>query len=144
MRQFPSYEMRGNAFDESWNLIVAKDSRNSKSYEFLPSKEQKSGKFQAETFNDYYTLYSLSVFLSAKSQELILEINAAYKLVIYVLADYWLICRLRAMRDFQEQCQTVLHAMLCLSLFSSKQFILRQLLDSVFLIFRNNQGLCKC
>ena len=34
------------------------------------------------------TFYSLSVFLSAKSLQLILQIKATDKLVVYVLADY--------------------------------------------------------
>ena len=44
----------------------------------------------------YYTLYSLSVFSLAKSLQLILEISATYRLVSYLLADNWLICRLHA------------------------------------------------
>ena len=43
-----------------------------------------------------YTLYQLSVFSSAKSLQLILEISAIYRLVSYLLADNWLICRLCA------------------------------------------------
>ena len=38
----------------------------------------------------------------------------------------------RAMLDFQSQ--TVFHAILCWSLFSSKQCVIKQLLDSVFVI----------
>ena len=34
--------------------------------------------------------------------------------------------------------------MMCLSLFSSKQCIIKQLLDSVFVISEHNQGLSKC
>ena len=41
-------------------------------------------------------MYSLSVFALAKSLQLILEISATYRLVSYLLADTWLICRLRA------------------------------------------------
>ena len=33
-------------------------------------------------YNNYYTLYSLSVFLWAKNLQLILEIGATYRLVI--------------------------------------------------------------
>ena len=44
----------------------------------------------------YDRLYSLSVFLLAKSLQLILEIGATYRLVSYLLPDNWLICRLRA------------------------------------------------
>ena len=40
------------------------------------------------------------------------------------------------MHDFQEQCQTVFHVMLCLSIFSSKQCTIKQLLDSCFVISR--------
>ena len=43
----------------------------------------------------YYTLYSPSVFSLAKSLQLILEIGTTYRLVSYLLADNWLICRLR-------------------------------------------------
>ena len=46
-----------------------------------------------------YTLYSLSIFSLAKSAQIILEICAIYRLVSYLLADDWLICRLRT------QCQ---------------------------------------
>ena len=37
--------------------------------------------------NNYYTLYSLSVFSLAKSLRLILEISTTYGLVSYLLAD---------------------------------------------------------
>ena len=47
-------------------------------------------------YGDYCTLYSLPVFSLAKSLQLILEINATYRLVCYLLVDNWLICRLRA------------------------------------------------
>ena len=40
------------------------------------------------------------------------------------------------MHDFQEQCQTVFHVMLCLSIFPSKQFTIKQLLNSCFVIAR--------
>ena len=36
------------------------------------------------------------------------------------------------MHDFQEQCQTVFRATICLSLFSSKQCIIKKFLDLVF------------
>ena len=38
------------------------------------------------------------------------------------------------MHDFQEHCQTVFHAMLCLFLFFNKQYMIKQFLDSVFVI----------
>ena len=40
------------------------------------------------------------------------------------------------MHDFQEQCQTVVRAAMCLSIsiFSLKQCIIKQLLNSVFVI----------
>ena len=44
----------------------------------------------------YYAWYSLSVFLLAKSLQLILEISATRTLVSYLLAHNLLICRLRA------------------------------------------------
>ena len=43
----------------------------------------------------YYTLYSLSVLSLAKSLQFIFDISAANRLVSYLLADEWLICRLR-------------------------------------------------
>ena len=49
-------------------------------------------KFQLNVY--YYTLYSLSVFSLAKSLQLILEINATYRLVSYLLD--WPISRMRA------------------------------------------------
>ena len=45
---------------------------------------------------NYYTLYSLSALSLAKSVQLILQISTTYRLVSYLLADNWLICRLRA------------------------------------------------
>ena len=38
-------------------------------------------------YNYYYTLYSLPVFSSAKSLQLILEISATYRFISYLLAD---------------------------------------------------------
>ena len=83
--------------------------------EYLP--DQKCTFFQGFSFQFTYTLYSLSVFLLARSLQVILEICATYRLVSHLLADWWLICRLRAMHDFQEQCQTVFRAVVCLSSF---------------------------
>ena len=40
------------------------------------------------------------------------------------------------MHDFQGQSQTVFHVMLCLSVFSSKQCTIKQLLDTCFVISR--------
>jgi len=48
----------------------------------------------------------------------------------------------RAMLDFQ--CQTVFHAILCWSLFSSKQCVIKQLLDSVFVISEIIKARGKC
>ena len=42
----------------------------------------------------YYTLYSISVFSLAKNLQLTLVISPTYRLVSYLLADNWLICRL--------------------------------------------------
>ena len=67
----------------------------------------------------YYTLYSLSVFSLAESLQLILETDLQVA---------------RAMHDFQLQYQFKFLATVCLSLFSSKQCIIKQLLDSVFVI----------
>ena len=49
-----------------------------------------------ESSNDYYKLYLLSVFSLAKCPQLILEISPTYRLVSYLLADNWLVWRLRA------------------------------------------------
>ena len=48
----------------------------------------------------------------------------------------------RAMLDFQ--CQTVFHVILCWSLFSSKQCVIKQLLDSVFVISEIIKARGKC
>ena len=72
----------------------------------------------------YYTLYSLSAFSLAKSLQILLEISATYKLGSYLLADNWLTC----MYQFRFL------AMVCLLSFSSKQCMIKQLLDSVFVI----------
>ena len=48
----------------------------------------------------------------------------------------------RVMLDFQ--CQTVFHAILCRSLFSSKQCVKKQLLDSVFVISEIIKAHGKC
>ena len=45
---------------------------------------------------EFALLYSLSPFSMANSLQLILEISATNRLVSYLLADNWLICRLRA------------------------------------------------
>ena len=94
----------------------------------------------------YYTLYSLSVFSLAKSQQLILEISATYRLVSYLLADYRIIFRLRAWKAwFPRAMSTVFHAMLCLSfIFSSKQCINKTIIRFSFCDIQNNQGLGKC
>ena len=66
-----------------------------------------------------------------------MEISATYRLDSYVLADYCMTNPWAAytMHEFQKERQTVFHAMLlCLSLFSSKQCIIKKLLDSVFVI----------
>ena len=79
----------------------------------------------------YDTLYSLSAFSLAKSLQLILEISAAYR-----LADNWLICRLRAQCMITNNWlyQFRFLATVCFSLFSSKQCIMKQLSESVFVI----------
>ena len=76
----------------------------------------------------YDTLYSLSTFSLAKSLLLILEISAAYRLVSYLLADIWLICRLLAkcMITNNRLCQFRFLATVCFSLFSSEQCIMKQ------------------
>ena len=84
----------------------------------------------------YYTLYSLSVFSLAKSLQLIVEISTTYRLVSYLLADNWLMCRLCAQCTISNNnnYQFRFFATLCLSLFSSKQCLIKQLLHLVFVI----------
>ena len=48
----------------------------------------------------YYTLHSLPVFSLAKTLQLILEISTTYRLVSYLLASNWLICRCRSIAWF--------------------------------------------
>ena len=84
---------------------------------------------------EYYTLYSLSVFSLAKSLKLMLEISVAYRLGSYLLTDNCLICRLRARCMISNGNINInILATVCLSLFSSKQWIIKQSLDSVFVI----------
>ena len=45
---------------------------------------------------------------------------------------------------FDFQCQTGFHAILCWSLFSSKQCVIKQLLDSVFVISEIIKARNKC
>ena len=49
--------------------------------------------------------------------EILKYVHSKVSLVSYQLTDEWLICVLRAIHDFQEQCQTVFHEMVWLSLF---------------------------
>ena len=95
-------------------------------------------------YYDYCTLYSLPVFSLAKNLQLILEINAIYRLVSYLLVDKWLIGRLRA------QCMISTNninsgslSRVWLSLFSSKQCIIKQLWIG-FCNILNNEGLDEC
>ena len=84
----------------------------------------------------YYTLLSLSVFLLAKSLQLILEISATYRLVSYLLADNWIICRMRAqcmIFNSHINSEGSLRGCVC-PFFHSKQCIIKQLLGSVFVI----------
>ena len=82
---------------------------------------------------NFFSLYLLSIFSLAKIQQLILEISATYKLVSYLLADNWLICTLCAQCMISESNVTP-SVPLILSLSISKQCIIKQLLDSVFVI----------
>ena len=64
--------------------------------------------FQWDCF--YYTLHALSAFSLVKSLQLILKINATYRLVSYLLEANWLTgrsCAQCMIHDFQEWCQTV-------------------------------------
>ena len=72
----------------------------------------------------YYVLYSLCVFSLAKS----LQVNQRRE-----LTNLWVA---RAIHDFPKQLYQFsgFHMTVCLSLFSSKQCIIKQLLDSVFVI----------
>ena len=83
----------------------------------------------------YYTLYSLSVFSLTKCLQLIMEINTMYRLVSDLLADNLLICRLQGQcMIFSNNINSVSLRRVCLLLFSSKQCIIKQLLDSVSVI----------
>ena len=88
----------------------------------------------------YYTLYAVSAFSLVKSLQLILKINATNRLVSYLLEANWLTYRSCAqciIHDFQERCQTVFHATVCLSLFpSNNKTIITIILDSVLVIFK--------
>ena len=90
----------------------------------------------------YYTLLSLSVFLLAKSLQLILEISATYRLVSYLLADNWLICRLRAqcMISNNNINSGSLRRCVCPYFLQSNVTIIR----FGFCDILNNQGLGKC
>ena len=88
-----------------------------------------------------YTLHALSAFSLVKSLQLILKIKATYRSVSYLREANWLTCRSCAqcmIHDFQEWCQTVFHATVCLSLFPSKQVYKYEtiILDSVLVIFK--------
>lgn len=61
----------------------------------------------------YYTLYLLSFFSFAKSQQFILEISATY-LVSHLLAKMDSSTGCGRKGNFQEQCQTVLRATMSL------------------------------
>ena len=95
-------------------------------------------------------LYSLSLFSLAESLELILEISATYRLVSYLLADNWLICRLCVQcmisnnKNFIYQFRFLV--MVCLLLFSLKQCIIKRLLDLAFVISKiiKVSVHCKC
>ena len=70
-----------------------------------------------------------------KSLQLILQISAIYRLVIKLSAsrlvtNVWVA---HAKQDFQEQCQTVFYAMLCLSLIASDN-VYKTIIRFVFLI----------
>ena len=87
----------------------------------------------------YYTLYSLPVFSLTKSVQLIMEINVTYRLVGDLLADNSLICRLQGQcmifkNNINSVSLRVCVCVPCVLLFSSKQCIIKQLLDSIFVI----------
>ena len=76
----------------------------------------------------YYTLRSPSVFSLAKSLQLILGNSATYRLFAVGCARNAWFPRAMCLKN------TVIAAIMRLSLFSSKQCIIKQLLDSVFVI----------
>ena len=71
--------------------------------------------YPVETNNYYYTFYSLSIISLAKSLQLILEISATYmyRVVSYLLADNWVVCRLQArcIISSLEQCRNFIGSM---------------------------------
>ena len=93
---------------------------------------------------NYYTLYSLPVLSLAESLQLILEISANFRLVSYVLADNWLISRMRAQcmisnkNSIQVPCEGVF-VVIFFKTMSNKTIILFGFCDTL-----NNQGLGKC
>ena len=92
----------------------------------------------------YYTLYSLTVFSLAKSLQLILEISATYRLVSYLLADNWLICRLRAkcMISTNNINSGSRHGVFVIIFF--KTMYNKTTIRFSFCDILNNQGLGKC
>ena len=84
---------------------------------------------------NYYTLKPLSILSLAKILQLILEITPTYWLVSYLLTDNWLICGLRAHYAwFLRAMSSWLRATVYLLLFISKQCMIKQSLDSIFVI----------
>ena len=87
----------------------------------------------------YFTLYSLAVFSLARSLQLILEISATYRLGSYLLADNWLICRLRA------QCMIPIPISIKVPCSGVYVVIFFKTISRVgFSDILNNQGLGKC
>ena len=98
----------------------------------------------------YHTLDSLSVFLLAKNLQLILEISATYRVVSYLLADNWLICRLCAQCMISmsnvKLCPCILSMRRCVCRYSFRNNVYcdKKLIRFGLCNIRNNQGLGKC
>ena len=92
----------------------------------------------------YNTFYSLSIFSLAKSLQLIFEISATYRLVSYLLAHNWLICRLRA------QCMIYNNRVYsgplrrCVCCYFLQTMYNETIIRFGFCNIINNQGLGKC
>ena len=109
------------------------------------------------------TFYSLSIFSSAKSLQLIFEISVTYRLVSYLLTDNWLIFRLHAQCMISNNSTSVNSGSLRRNAWFPITVLIRVPCDGVFVVifFKttynetiirfagfcdiiNNQGLGKC
>ena len=101
-----------------------------------------------KNFNNYYhTLYSLSMLSLAKILQLILESSTTYRLVgLYLLADNWLICRLRVqcMISFWDECQMGSVWRCIVVIYFKTMYNKTIIIRFGFCDTQNNQGLDEC